>query len=159
MDITTLLIGFGSIAIFIVPIFAIQWINKRNTVKKVDEIKLQAQSSGINISKYEVWNDQFIGIDSISKKVYFQKNIVELSTGKIIDLADFEECKLSAESSSKSKSNSNSTAEKVNLCLKCKNPKLLDLKVCFYDNNVNMTMRNEMEVAKKWEKIISESLV
>jgi hypothetical protein len=157
MDLATLLIGIGALAVMIVPIFLIQFSNKRKKTKKLNSLKDKAKSLGVVINRQESWNEQLIGIDTMNCKLVVFNNIEDISSSNIFDLKDFKNCSLNIERrGGKSKKEQSSVIERINLILQPTNLSTPECKINFYDSTINMSIHNEMEVAEKWEKIICE---
>lgn len=159
MDLVTLLIGIGTLAVMVLPILLFQYSNKRKAAKKLKDLINQAKSSGINISKHDILNEQLIGIDTIVKKLILFNITDDACSFKIFDLKDFQSCILNVERrGGKSNNSQNSIIEKIYLVLKPFNHNSSDSKIGFYDNSVNMSIYNELELAEKWEKLICETI-
>ena len=159
MDIASLLIGIGLLAVFLVPVFLIQGANKRKAARKLADLKKQSQNYGINISKYEIWNDQFIGVDTSRRKVFLQRDIQNNSSGLVIGLDDFKSCKLTTEvKGGKNNSHDSQGIERIYLVLISRTQKSSDIKINFFDNDVNMAIRDELEIAKRWETNINNAM-
>jgi len=159
MDIASLLIGIGLLAVFLVPVFLIQGANKRKAARKLADLKKQAQKYGINISKYEIWNEQFIGVDTSRRKVFLQRDINNNSSGLVIGLDDFVSCKLTTEvKGRKNYSHDSPRIERIYLVLTSGARAPLDIKINFFDNDVNMAIRDELEIAKRWETNINNTM-
>lgn len=157
MDLATLLIGIGALAVMIVPIFLIQFSNKRKKTKKLNSLKDKAKSLGVAINRQESWNEQFIGIDTMNCKLVVFNNIEDISSSKYFDLKDFKSCSLNIERrGGKSKKEEGSIIERINLILQSTSLNNPDSKINFYDSAINMSIHNELELAEKWEKIICE---
>jgi len=157
MDLATLLIGIGAVAIMVMPIFLIQFFNKRKEKNKLNGLKNKAQTLGVDITRQESWNEQFIGLDTVNCKLVIFNNIEDISSSKIHDLTSFKNCSLNIERrGGKSKKEHSSVIERINLILQPTNLNTPECKINFYDSAINMSIHNEMEVAEKWEKLICE---
>jgi len=159
MDLASLLIGTGLLVAFLVPVFLIQGANKREAARKIADLTKKAQNSGINISKSEIWNEQFIGVDSDRRIVFIQKDINNDSTGMIIGLDDFVSCRLTTEvKGGKSNSQDGQRIQKISLVLKSGNSTSSDIRINFFDNDINMSVQNELEIAKRWEANLNNAM-
>lgn len=160
MDLASILIGTGLLAAFLVPVFLMQGANKRKAARKMADLTKKAQNSGINISKSEIWNDQFIGVDSGRRIVFIQKDINNDSTGMIIGLDDFVSCRLTTEvKGGKNNSQDGQRIQKISLVLKSGNSTSSDIRINFFDNDINMSVQNELEIAKRWEANINNAML
>jgi hypothetical protein len=157
MDLATLLIGIGVVALMVVPLFLIEYSSKRKVTQKMKGLKKTAQTLGVDLTRIESWDDQLIGIDPLQRKLIVFSNIEDISSAKIYNLKEYQKCSLSLDRrGGKSRKDPSSVIERVNLVLHPIGLRSPDCKINFYDSAFNMSIHNEMEVAQRWEKIIGE---
>lgn len=159
MDLTILLIGIASVAVFIVPIYFLQRSNKREDINKQKKFVKLAEQNGVMVSKFDLWNENGIGLDESKKKLFVTNTLNEKSVSTTIDLVDYSMCKLVNDSRTvKTKHNKTTVVERITLNLKPANSNQLDTTIVFYDKNANPQLNNEFMLAEGWEKLLNETL-
>ncbi len=157
MDITILLIGIASLAVFIVPIYFLQRANRREELNKQKSFKKLAEQNGVTVSKFDLWNENGIGIDQNKKKVFVTNTLNEKPVNSTIDLSDYVSCKLVNDSRTvKTKHNKTTVVERISLNLKSANSTQTDTAIVFFDKNVSPSLNNEFMLAESWEKLLNE---
>jgi len=156
MNITILLIGIGSVAAFIAPFFLFQYARKDKSLKVQKELKKVAKDNGLNITECDIWDDKFIGIDPAENMIFLLKDINNKSAYSTINLNSFKTCKLQVESRNEKHIR---VVDGIYLLLKPKNANESDKKINFYNSNTDMSIHDEMDVAKKWEKNIVSAII
>jgi hypothetical protein len=156
MDLTILLIGIASLAVFIVPIYFLQRANKREEVNKQKKFKKFAEQNGVMVSKFDLWNENGIGLDQNKKKLFVSNKQNEKIVSSTIDLTDFALCKLVNDSRTvKTKHNKTTVVERITLNLKPANSTQTETAIVFYDKNGNTSLNNEFMLAESWEKLLN----
>ena len=156
MDLSILLIGIGSVAVFIVPIYFLQRGNTREEVNKQKSFKKLAEQNGVTVSKFDLWNENGIGLDQNKKKLFVTNTLNEKAVSSTIDLTDFALCKLVNDSRTvKTKHNKTTVVERITLNLKPANSTQTETAIVFYDKNGNTSLNNEFMLAESWEKLLN----
>lgn len=156
MNITILLIGLGSVAAFIAPFFLFHYATKDKSLKVRKDLKKVAQENGLNITECDIWDDKFIGIAPAKNMIFMFQDINNKSNFLTINLNNFKACKLQVDSRNEKHIR---VVEGIYLLLKSKNMNESDKKINFYNSNTDMSIHDEMEIAKKWENNIASAIL
>jgi hypothetical protein len=92
MDFETIMLGLLAVAVFLVPIFYIQR-KQKGQANKVEQVFLEAsQKQGLNLSKYDFWNEQYgIGLDEVNNKLYYWNNTAQDPQEVLVDVHSIQE--------------------------------------------------------------------
>lgn len=157
MDLTTLLIGVAALAIFIVPVLMIQVANRRRDKRRIKAFKQLAAQNGLTLTKYDTWGESCIGVDEEKKKVYFSTGSNGQASSTLVNLSDVQTCSVSSDGKSlKTKEYNSALTERVSLDFWNGNGKQPEKSFLFFDKSIDSTLTDELLLAQKWEKIISD---
>jgi len=150
MEISSILIGLGCLALIISPIFLLNLSRKRKGQKILSKIQSQATKNNGKITVYEYWNNYAIGIDSNAGRVYYFSTLDKNKEFQEVDLLQVQACKIS------NIRNSETDNESLVLEFSFLN-KTINRKIEFYNSEHDgLTMHNEFQVAEKWLKTIEK---
>ena len=158
MDKTSILIGIGFIALFVIPLLLLSNSGKNKKKKLTLMLRSQAKETGRSILLFDLWKTSCIGIDNKEEIIY----CVSKSNGNFnkmeIDLKTVSKCILSgynrSENNSRSKSNT-----KIELQFKFQNPENIK-SIEFFDTKVDTFITDDdFRIPEKWLNIVNSRLL
>jgi hypothetical protein len=157
MDFETIMLGLLALAVFLVPIFYIQR-KQKGQANKVEQVFLEAsQKQGLNLSKYDFWNEQYgIGMDEAHSKLYYWNNATQDPLEVLIDLHSI---RRSAVDNMYREVNKNRVIDMIVLRLALHGPKSPELYLTFYNKDGSMMLNDELLLASKWDSILKSRIV
>lgn len=159
MDWGTAIIGLITVFICIVP-FVIMHYNRLKKENKMFQalIEIAKQNNG-NISQHEFCGDFVLGIDDFNAFVFYFKQKREDAVSEFVDLSDIQTCQVVKKIRNIKNDIANlSIIERVELCFTSKNMNKEETKFELYDEEINMQLSGELQLADKWVKIINDRL-
>ena len=150
-------VALVTVSIFL-PYLWFIFIEKKEAIKRKNYFKDILKNQNLKLTQEETWNNNFIGLDELQKKIIFMK----LETGSIpviIDLNDIKVCHIiKTEKEYKKDKKPLKTLEKVDLELIyfSKNPYLI---LNFFDTNEEFSENLEMARAEKWHLLITNNIL
>lgn len=160
IDLSSIIIGIIALAFFFVPVIYFEYYKKRGTKKFTAHFNQVAQNNHLDLAQYDVWRDQYgIGIDSVAKKIMYQKHKNGQENTLILDLSELKRCRISKEDDRiKTPNGDRRITTRVDLQIEFLTPKKTDVTVEFYKGENGDSVRNEVTLAEKWSKIINSKL-
>lgn len=154
------LVVTGVIIVLLCVLFFI--IVRKNRQKKEKEFKALISSlageSNCKIDVYDRWNNTMIGMDNMSRKLFFLRNAGGKAIRIMIDLSDIHMSNV-VNSRWNNKGESYNATQKIELALiskeKGKPQILLELYNADYDN---LTVMDELLLAEKWSNLINSTI-
>jgi hypothetical protein len=154
MNITVTIIGFGFLALFIIPLVLISKAGKNKKKKFFRLLTSYAEENSDTITEYDHWKNSSIGIDSAKKRVYFISKKANRLIKEDIKLSDFSKCKLSGINLS----NLNQPDTKIELVFKAKNSDN-NVKIEFFDTSVDtFIVEDDLKLPEKWLNLVNTEL-
>lgn len=159
MDFGSVLIGMLVLVLCAVPFF----IDYRNRRKKKNIFLLNlnsiAEQQNCVISQAEFCNDFVLGIDENKNFIFFYKQKKEESIAQYVDLGKIKACQTVKKTRSIKRNNDNIViTEKVNLSFMPATNGNGEMKFELYDEDINLQLSGELQVADKWAKQINNRL-
>jgi hypothetical protein len=159
MDSGSAIIGAILLAIFIVPLVIMHYNRVKKENKKVqflNEIALQHNSK---ISQHEFCGDFVIGLDETRYFVFFLKEKKEDVFSQFVDLSGIQTCHVVKKTRTmESKKEHVVITEGVELSFLPANKSKGETRFELYDEELNMQLSGELQLADKWSKQINEIL-
>jgi hypothetical protein len=155
MDSGTLITGLIAVFFCALP-FVFVMRNNQKQKRALQNLLFQlAATHNHQIGYFEQWNNTAIGINTEENVVYYVKNGRQ-AVSEQIKLAEVENCFVSNDKKGK---DGMATTQRITLNFKLKN-KDGQRSWAFYDNLIDPVLpANELELAKKWEKQLSNKLI
>lgn len=151
-----------SIVLLVVIFYLINKISK----KKKEARHLQtfyglAEKNNCTISEYERWNSSIIGIDADRNHVFVLRKTNDIESTQIINLADFQKCRVNESSRVvSSKESSTKVVDRIEITLSNLERNKPDTTIEFYNTAYDsLIVVRELQVAEKWSKIINDKLL
>jgi hypothetical protein len=154
MESSTTIIVVVILALFIVPIVFINWNNARLLKQKIVRFRSVGADHQLQLSELDVWGQNGIGIDNVSKCVLFAKNIGQDEYVEKIDLNKLKKCEVNKVAR---EMQSASSIDQINLRLIFKDSNRANMLLEFYTISGNLQINGELQLAEKWEKIINKA--
>ena len=160
MDITMTIMAIVLMAIIISPFLLHHLSQKREEAKILYDILVLSESENAMISQKETWRQRYIiGIDELSKKLYYINKNKDNEDRTIINLSEVDECRINAISrNAKTKSGNISVIERLDLVFTFNKADKPEKTLQFYDSSVFMSPDNERILIDKWFGIIKTNL-
>jgi hypothetical protein len=160
MNITVYIIVAGLALLISIPFI----ISRRRNAKRKNQMKAALAASGpaegLSFSQFDTWNDTYaIGIDNDRLMVaYIRKNGVQ-QEAVMADLHEASDCRVEITSRTEKTPNGSITiVEGVNLVIASGGRAPVQKKMEFYNNDLNMLLGGERDLAEKWKKIVSSAI-
>jgi hypothetical protein len=160
MNITMTIMAIVLMAIIISPFLLHHLSQKREEAKILNDLLVLSESENAMISQKETWRQRYvIGIDELSKKIYYINKNKDNEERTIINLSEVFECRINAISrNAKTTSGNISVIERIDLVFTFKKADKSDKTLQFYDSSVFMSLDNERILIDKWFGIIKSNL-
>ena len=160
IEISSIIIGAGFLAVFFVPIMYSQRKQKTKHRKLLASFEEAAKSHQFKITQLDVLGDQHvIGIDNLKKKVFFFRNTEGGTERILIDLRDVEACKLiNASRNLKTHAGNTTVVDRLGVRIIYKQGRLPEKKLLFYDGTSGNALGNQFALAQKWVQVIQSNL-
>jgi hypothetical protein len=157
MDLQTIIIGLIAMALCVLPILYLQSIRKKEKEKLFKSFLSIASQRGVMISSFDLWEPFFaIGIDLLNKRLIYLSDCTYPETSVQIDLTKVDKCTVEKISN---QVNGNMIIETIVLKLKHRSEsKLRDSSLVFYQKEMSLNLRDELQLAEKWKSIIESNL-
>jgi hypothetical protein len=163
MNIGTIIIGAIFLAICILPFALISMSKKKKEkqlLKKLNEI---AQQSDSHISQYERCNDMIIGIDKSSNHFFAYKNLLDRESEFTVNLKEIQQCRIMTNGKvpgGKGNGESNfRVVDRLSLLFNPGDKEKTSLQFELFNHDDNQQMDGELELARKWEKILNDQIL
>lgn len=161
MDLNTI-ITLVSIIILLVILFVLVNIGKKKKEAKfLQSLYGLAEKTNCKLSEYERWNNSIIGIDAEGNYVFVVKKINDIESTQIINLADFQKCRVNESSRVVStKESSTKVVDRIDLTLSNLDRNKQDTTIEYYNTAYDpLFIVRELQVAEKWSKIINDKIL
>lgn len=156
MDLPTLFIGIGMVALIILPMLYFHLDQKKKRAAFLNLFKLRAQQQHVQVTQWDVWSNYCaIGLDTQAKKLYYLKKRGEQEQQLVINLSDVEKCSITH---LKRIQNEDQIIDRLELCFAMRAPKGPEKSVEFYSKDESMTLNGELQLVEKWKTIINAHL-
>lgn len=159
MEMKTLIMGAITIFALVGP-FAFVFINNKRKENKTKSIfKKYTNVGNSNIDESDTLDNTAIGIDYNQNRLYFIKHFKNQELEQIIDLNEVKSVKLvNSQRSMKSGNSSTLIIEKIEILLTSNSPGKQDHILELYDENIQMSLSGEVQLANKWVAILERVL-
>jgi len=154
MNITLIIISLGVFALLIIAMASAK--NKKK--KKIDEFLAMGKEHGFTFSQYEIGNWFSMGLDEKSPGILVvnQQKPEEILA---VDLSKVKQCKATETSTNVSaKTENHYITSRIDLVFHFKDKNATPLSINFYNIDESFQISDELQLAKKWEKIINSVL-
>lgn len=156
LDLPTLLIGVGMVALITLPILYFQRDQKKKGAAFLQLFKLRAQHQQVQAEHCDVWSNYCaIGLDTQRKKLFYLRKNGEQEQQLVINLADVENCTLN---NLKRMHNGDQIIYHLELCFALRAPKGSIIIIEFYSKDESITLNGELQLIEKWKTIINANL-
>jgi len=167
MDSSTTITG-GIFILFCIMLFVITNRNKRKKEKQfLQPLNRLAEKDNCKISQYDIWNKSIIGIDNLTNRVFFIKNVFYDETSKSIQLNEILKCRVNEVGQTMTlpsrtvgiKGNVIKAFDKVELVFINRDKNKPELIAEFYNKETgNLNLTGELQLAEKWCKIANDRI-
>ncbi len=159
MDIKLAILGAILIAMCIIPIILIIRSGKKVERHLIQSLKKIANQYGCKISLHETFGEQIIGIDEIKKYVFFYKKSNDNITSQVIELSNYQSCKVIKTKRALKGNNGNfSGIEKLELFFEPMSKEMNSISLEFSNVNDSNLLTDEIQLVEKWSNLINEKL-
>lgn len=160
MDTSSFIIGSITLIIFVLPIILLHTARRRKEQKQRAEFDLYAQSKGVSLDRFELWNYYSIGIDKDHGRLFYVKQHLDENKEYNVSLNDVESCETKRDLLTQ-KGNTASDDYVLNglhLAVQFKDKSKTPLNLEFYNRETANGLSNELELVEKWKKRIIEAI-
>ncbi|WP_162055025.1 hypothetical protein [Pontibacter pamirensis] len=156
MDITSVIIGLISLALFAVPVMLIQRKQKQQKQKQLQHFLDIAQQQQLTITQHDLWNHHFaIGIDTEQSILLFLKKRAEGEGMLLLHLSEVAACRVNNVNREVA---GNRVIDLIELRFTFQVSGLREQAVEFYNREESMSLNEELLLAEKWRDIVSTHL-
>jgi hypothetical protein len=157
MDLQTISIGLVAIALCVLPILYLQSIRKKEREKLLNCFLSVVAQREITVSSFDLWDPFFaIGIDLNKKQLVYSSDCTYHDCTVQIDLTTVDKCTVEKVSN---QVNDNMVIDAIVLKIWGRNKaKLQEVTLVFYQKEISLNLRNELQLAEKWKSIIDDCL-
>ena len=160
MDTETIILTAIIIAICSLPFIIMSVSSKKRKTQLLQSLSKIAQQNNCKITKRDLCGNLALGLDENSNALFFFKKGDEKETALYIDLNDIKNCKIiDTRKAQKNKANSFKEIEKLELGFSPIEQNKRDIVLEFYNYNESISLNGELELMKKWLKIINDKLI
>ncbi|WP_152425248.1 hypothetical protein [Nafulsella turpanensis] len=156
MDLGSIIFGLFTLACFVVPVFYLQKLKKKEKKKFLKNFLDVAAQNGLVISQSDYWRHSYaIGIDSKANRLFYLKKRQGVEQKTVINLSEVVNCRLMNMSR---KVNDSLVVDHVGLNLTFRNASMPEQTLEFYNKEESMGIDDELQLCEKW-KAITDSLL
>ena len=157
MDLLTAIIGFGALAVCILPLVYFQMAEKKKRNKFLYDFLVSAAEQKLVVTQHEVWgNYSGLGLDTHANKLFFLKRWADKEEKMIIDLSEVEKCRLVNVNRTV---NDNKIIDRIELAFTFRNPGKPEKTLQFYNKEESMSLNDELLLVEKWVGICNTRLL
>jgi hypothetical protein len=155
MGIQELILGLVLLVLIIGPVFYFQSRQKKKRKAILDSL-IHLNGHMLSISEYDFWNDFYrIGLDASQNKLLHMKKSEKEEVKQLVDLTTATKCVLQ---SLYTDVNGNRLFESIKLQIVFSDSRQPAVELEFYSNQDSFSVKNELQLATKWQKIVEEQL-
>jgi len=160
MNLNTIITIVLVILFFVILYVYTGWSKKNKREKLIRKLLELAEKNSCQISDYELWNKSILGIDKEKNFVFGVKKYNDKETSQIINLADFQKCRVNESSRVVStKESSNKVVDRIDVVLNNIDRNKPETTIEIYNTAYDpLFLVNELQVAEKWSNIISDKI-
>ena len=159
MDLGTLITACILLAVCTLP-FVLMNRKKQKRVKELfTNFSEMIQSKGLQLGQYDVCGDIVIGMDANSSRLFYYKKHKETASNMEIEINSIANCNVSKIYSDGSNvSNDNTSIDKITLLFALKSSSVKEKSIVLFDDDDNLQLDGELQLAEKWSKLIQTSI-
>ena len=155
MEMKTLIMVAITVLVVVIPFAFVNIKNQRKNNKTKSVLLKYANAYNSKIDESETLNNIAIGIDYNQNRLFFVQHYKTHELEQIIDLNDIKSVRLVNEKRAvKVGKSSTLVVEKIEIVLTNNNPKNQDYVLKLYDENINLILSGEVQLANKWVAIL-----
>ncbi|WP_347174039.1 hypothetical protein [Polaribacter uvawellassae] len=159
MNLGNTLVGVILAIICITPFVILNQQSRKKKKNRLKLLHLNAQNIECKIDTHEFCGDYLIGIDTKNGVLFFNKEINKAIVEDCIKLSDFKECTICTHYQTvKDKNQHFKEIDQLFLSFIPLVKSKSEIKLTFFDADVNMMLSGELESIKKWLTIINNQL-
>ena len=159
MDLRTAFVGLIIIGICVIPFVMISYFRVKKEKKMVKSLSNIAKQQNCTIHISEICGEHVLGIDETNNFVFFFQQREENEITQFINLSEVVYCEVVKKIRSGSNEASNlSFIERVELVFTFTNKKRAPIKLEFFDEEINIQIRQELLFAENWANYINDRL-
>ncbi len=159
MDTGTIIIGIVSIALCVLPLVVMHRIKRKGENQRLAALENLAAQHNCKISQHEFCGELVLGIDETNNFVFFLKKTADKEIAQHINLSGIHACNIiNTGSNLNSKEGEYKVIDKLELRFTPVAKNEPDLLLEIYNARESMQLVGELQLIKKWEKIINDRL-
>lgn len=160
MDLGSLLVGLGTLLVFVSPIFWLQWSEKSNKQKRIKRFKNKTIAIGVDIDQLVSWNNNYcLGIDNKGAILLYLNDRQADDPFELLDLSTVKVCKLNVASRKISREKEQiEVIDRISLVFSFRNANTPSRSVLIFDSDSDPSITDELGLAREWEERISACL-
>lgn len=159
MDITSTFVEVILVLICSVPFIILNQQSKKSKKNRLKSLNSEAKKLQCKIDTHEFCGDYLIGIDTEKSVLFFNKKLKEKTEDNSVSLSQVKECNICTEYQDiKTKGQSFKEVEQLYLSFIPLIKNQPEIKLIFFDADINMMLSGELESIKKWLNITNTQL-
>ena len=157
MNIGNLTIGIILAIICILPFVILSQQRKNKKKNRLKNLSIVASNQNCKINQHEFCGDYLIGIDNEKGVLFFNKQFKEKNEESSVQLSEFKECKILTRYQD-IKDQSFKEVEQLSLSFIPLVKGKSEVKLLFFDAEINMMLSGELDSIKKWQDILTKQM-
>ncbi|WKD84805.1 hypothetical protein KCTC32516_00139 [Polaribacter huanghezhanensis] len=159
MNLGSTFVGIVLAIICIAPFLVLDQQRKKKKRNRLKSLNLNAHKVECKIDTHEFCGDYLIGIDTKKGVLFFNKKLKENSEEVSINLTQVKECSIYTRyQEAKIKGQNFKEIQQLSLSFIPLDKSASEIKLTFFDADINMMLSGELESIKKWLTIINTQL-
>lgn len=160
MDLGSVLVGLGTLFIFMAPVLWLVQSEKNKKKKKVDAFKGYATSLGLEIADVAFWSSSYcLAVDTTGKTVLYGDTRLTEKPYTKISLAAKRACKLVVDSRKlKREREVTEVIDRISLTFVDRDPRVIPESLIIFNADSDPSLSDQMELAQVWVKHINSAI-
>lgn len=160
IEISSIIIGILSLATFFIPILYSQRRQKSLHTKMFAKFMEVAANQQLNITRSDTPGGRYaIGLDEIQDKLLYLDETGDSGQRVVIDLKDVRSVKqVNIQHGVKTHVGSTTVIDRLGIKITYRNHQIHDKTLLFYEGKSGLPLGNELELMRRWEKIVAQKL-
>src|SRR5690606_26397623 len=157
MDLGSVLIGLGTLLVFMVPVYWLQQSGKRNKLKRIKFLREKADAGGAELGEVACWSGNYcLAIDTSGTTLFYSnQNNLEQPFQKIA-LQDKMRCKVVTDSRTlKNGKETVQVIDRISLHFERKNPGIAPDQIVIFNSDTDPSISDQMVLVGEWQQRIS----
>jgi len=159
MDLGSAIIGAVAIIICALPFVMMSRSRKKREKAFLQSLSKIATQNNCQINQHEIFGNFAIGIDETKNFVFFFRQVKDNEIEQLVDLSEIQSCKvINTSRNFKNKDGNQKVIDKLELSFTPTAKNKPEIKMEFFNADVNIQLYGELQSIEKWSKLINDRL-